>query len=197
MRSLAQAGLEPHHIIQQARLRIVVVALAGERALHIRLLRQVRCARRRRRHVAKTAEVRHELFQQAYRRRRSIGGCCDRPLSLVEEPIDQRFVPRPAAGLHCLQLQPLDCLQRHGVRRQRVPALEDHDPVGRRQRAVEHAQLDVVEIFGAGGAEHDERQRLAWLAIRVAGARRDHARDHVLRAEGHLHRHARAARKAR
>jgi len=54
---VAKAGLERQHSIQQARFRIVVGAVARERALHILLLRQLGRRAAAAEDVAKAAEV--------------------------------------------------------------------------------------------------------------------------------------------
>ena len=177
-----------------SRLGVFVGALARERLLHLRLPRQLLRAGRLRRYVAKPREVGHERVEQVH----GVGGarrCRNQLLPLLEQPIDERVVARAPARLHGLQLHPFDGLEGDVVRRQRVPAVEDCQMVRRGQLPIEQAHLDVVEVFGARGAEDGKGHGGARLAVWISGAGRDDAGDVVL-SERHLHRDAGAARHA-
>ena len=73
-----------------------------------------------------------------------------------------------------------------------MAASEDHEAMGGRQLAIEPAHFQMVEVIRAGRGEQRKRQRFSNAAIRISGARGDHAGD-VLRRQGDAERHTGAA----
>ena len=106
-----------------------------------------------------------------------------------------RVIAAATPRLHGVKLHPLEGVQCDVIRRKGVASFEHGKKMRRRQLAIQQPHLEVVEIFGARGAENREAHLVARPAVRIPGARRDDAGDAGV-GERNPHRHTRSARHA-